>query len=168
MKTARITPKKGFTLVEIMIVVVIIGLLAALAIPAFQRVRDTARVNSFLNDIRVLEYAFEVYTLEEGSWPEDVHGGVMPPEMEGLFSEELFTEPTPIGGIWDYDEHIAAHGIVGVSIQSGNSRPLRMHLLEQAEEAFEGQGLDEGRLRVVPQFGWAEVTLVLFENSSPP
>lgn len=37
------TSKKGFTLVEIMIVVVIIGLLAAMAIPAFQKVRESSR-----------------------------------------------------------------------------------------------------------------------------
>ena len=46
--------KKGFTLVEIMIVVVIIGLLAAMAIPAFQQVRENAVGKAMTNDARQL------------------------------------------------------------------------------------------------------------------
>ena len=58
--------KKGFTLVEIMIVVVIIGLLAAMAIPAFQKVRQNAVGKALTNDARQLASAAQQYMLENG------------------------------------------------------------------------------------------------------
>ena len=62
MRTAR----NGFTLVEIMIVVVIIGLLAAMAIPAFQKVRDTSQDKAVLNNARQMSAAADQYFLENG------------------------------------------------------------------------------------------------------
>jgi type IV pilus assembly protein PilA len=57
---------KGFTLVEIMIVVVIIGLLAAMAIPAFQKVRQASQDKAVLNNARQLSAATDQYFLEYG------------------------------------------------------------------------------------------------------
>jgi type IV pilus assembly protein PilA len=56
----------GFTLVEIMIVVVIIGLLAAMAIPAFQKVRSTAQDKAVLSNLRQLAGAANVYFTTSG------------------------------------------------------------------------------------------------------
>jgi type IV pilus assembly protein PilA len=58
--------KKGFTLVEIMIVVVIIGLLAAMAIPAFQKVRENSIRGTMRNDARQVASAAQQYMLEHG------------------------------------------------------------------------------------------------------
>ncbi|MFH1497936.1 MAG: prepilin-type N-terminal cleavage/methylation domain-containing protein [Verrucomicrobiota bacterium] len=58
---------KGFTLVEIMIVVVIIGLLAAMAIPAFQKVRVESQKKAITNNIRQLTAAADQYFLEFGT-----------------------------------------------------------------------------------------------------
>ena len=62
----RIHSKQGFTLVEIMIVVVIIGLLAAMAIPAFQKVRQSSQDKAVLNNARQLSAAADQYFLENG------------------------------------------------------------------------------------------------------
>jgi type IV pilus assembly protein PilA len=63
MKTRK---NQGFTLVEIMIVVVIIGLLAAMAIPAFQKVRQSSQEKTLINDARQIAAGAQQYFLENG------------------------------------------------------------------------------------------------------
>jgi type IV pilus assembly protein PilA len=70
MKSLR--SNKGFTLVEIMIVVVIIGLLAAMAIPAFQKVRASSQDMTVLNNMRQLGGAADQYFLEYGCSTVDI------------------------------------------------------------------------------------------------
>jgi prepilin-type N-terminal cleavage/methylation domain-containing protein len=55
---------QGFTLVEIMIVVAIIGLLAAIAIPNFVRARNTSQKNSCINNLRQVDGAKNQWALE--------------------------------------------------------------------------------------------------------
>jgi type IV pilus assembly protein PilA len=57
---------QGFTLVEIMIVVAIIGLLAALAIPAFVKARKQSQGRRILNDCRQMDSAINQWALETG------------------------------------------------------------------------------------------------------
>ena len=80
--------KKGFTLVEIMIVVVIIGLLAAMAIPAFNKVREQSREKAITNNLRQIAAAGQQYILEEGVTDASYT------ELEG----DYFTDISPVAG----------------------------------------------------------------------
>jgi prepilin-type N-terminal cleavage/methylation domain-containing protein len=56
----------GFTLVEIMIVVAIIALLAAIAVPGFLRARKRSQASRILNDLRMIDSAIDQYAIETG------------------------------------------------------------------------------------------------------
>jgi prepilin-type N-terminal cleavage/methylation domain-containing protein len=69
----KLTTKKraGFTLVEIMIVVAIIALLAAIAVPGFLRARKRSQASKVLNDLRLISSAMDQYAIEANKKSED-------------------------------------------------------------------------------------------------
>jgi prepilin-type N-terminal cleavage/methylation domain-containing protein len=65
------TKHGGFTLVEIMIVVAIIALLAAIAVPGFLRARKRSQASKILNDLRMIDSAVDQYAIETSRKTDD-------------------------------------------------------------------------------------------------
>lgn len=136
----------GFTLVEIMIVVVIIGLLAAIAIPMWSSVRERTLVTGFINDLRIFRDAIEVYVLENGSYPSDGSTGTLPPELEESINAAAFTNGTPVGGEWDIEYNDSGVTCaVGVHIRPFSDETLA--LLIRVDESIDDGNPATGHFR---------------------
>jgi prepilin-type N-terminal cleavage/methylation domain-containing protein len=105
MRNTAMLRRRGFTLLEIMVAVSIIGLLAVMALPHVRKAWWRAREGSFINDLRIVAYgAIEQYAIAHGSYPVDAPVGVIPPGVEDYLGGRVdWSEETPIGGRWDWD-----------------------------------------------------------------
>ena len=138
--------KQGFTLVEIMIVVAIIALLAAIAIPNFNKARKQSQNTAFINNLRVIEHALLMYGADYKSYPPDVNGGIMPPELaKYLPPNSDWSIPTPIGGNWDYCGKV--WGIkCGIAVYDPSRTASEM---TEIDAKIDDGNLDTGHFRLV-------------------
>ena len=82
--------RKSFTLVEIMIVVAIIGLLAAIAVPSFLQARETSRKNACINNLRQIDGAKEQWALANDK------SGTVTVAMSSLVGSSNYIKASPV------------------------------------------------------------------------
>ncbi len=97
----RIKGQDGFTLIELMVVVIILGILATFLVPKLLSRPDQARVVKAKNDIKAIESALKMFKLDNGFYPTTEQGLralIKKPDIEPI--PEHYNE----GGYLDYDE----------------------------------------------------------------
>lgn len=144
---------RGFTLVEIMIVVLIISVLCTVAVPVFGRVKAKAKTSAIVNDFRVFAGAFATYAHESGSWPADADAGVLPPEMAGRIDSTAWSRKTPMGGQYNWENnqmHFGTRyqGCIVISPTPASPMPLDVNTLLEIDQAIDDGNLLNGNFRV--------------------
>jgi prepilin-type N-terminal cleavage/methylation domain-containing protein len=113
------TRKSGFTLVEIMIVVAIIGLLAAIAIPNFVKARTTAQKNACIANLKQIDGAIQQWALEQKKNTTDTYAFTDTTVLQYLKGTILPT--CPAGGTYTEGANVGVTPNCSLSASQGHS-----------------------------------------------
>lgn len=116
---------KGFTLIEVLIVVVILGVLAGVVIAQFVDARDDTEKVAFINSGRIFADAAARFQLEHGTYVNDTMPGELPDGFPDYINYTSWLAATPIGGKWDAE--LNENGIisaVGVYFDGSNNKSV--------------------------------------------
>jgi len=139
--------KHGFTLVEILVVVVILGVLAAIVLPQFASATDDARYNAFITDLNALTKAVSAYENIHGL-PPDGDSGVMPTELNIYMSPERYERATPLGGVWDVE--VEESGIVlAVGVHFNGGQTPSTQVLGRIDAMIDDGDIEAGSFREI-------------------
>lgn len=144
----------AFTLVEVMVVVVIIGMLAAAGLPGYRHLTMRSKVTALENDLRQFSTAVQTYALQQGHWPADGDPQVTPPELVNSLPSN-FNLRTPIGGVykWNYAgeggtaEGVPAKSAIMVQTVGDNRMDDDVELLEMIDKQMDDGDLTTGTIQ---------------------
>ncbi|MEM6749910.1 MAG: type II secretion system protein [Planctomycetota bacterium] len=140
----------AFTLVEILIVVAILGILAAIVVPQFASATASAGQSAFATNVRAYAQANALYYQDFGEYFEDSGTGNAPVMFGEYFDVADFESETPIGGEWDFENNGVGgyEAAVGV-VFTGAGTTQDDAFMEQVDRIFDDGDLANGGFREI-------------------
>jgi prepilin-type N-terminal cleavage/methylation domain-containing protein len=112
---------RAFTLVEIAVVILVIGLLTAMTLPAYRKITLKSKATAVTKDLRTFSDAFVSNNLQNSKWATDVGTpGQVPPELANSLPA-AFTKPTPIGGKYIWISNSTYKAALGVTTDGAST-----------------------------------------------
>lgn len=155
-QTNRLRRRRGFSLIEIMIVVTLIGLLNAIAVPALRQTRKQVQATRIANDFRQIKDSLEFALTELGSFPPDRNPGQFPPELSPYLPREAWNQAIVGNNTrWDWDNWIGRGGRpfqVGLTLRYRGGG-VDTELMQMVDGILDDGDLGTGTFRSETQFG---------------
>ncbi len=96
----------GFTIIELITIVLILGILAGVAMPRVMRWYDEAAIGATVSHLKTIALAAETLHNNTGAWPSDASAGAMPAELSDYLRPDLFAIACPVGGVYEWDTNV--------------------------------------------------------------
>jgi prepilin-type N-terminal cleavage/methylation domain-containing protein len=143
---------RAFTIVEVMVVVTIIGFLAAAGLPGYRHLTMRSKVTALENDLRQFATVVQTFALQNGRWPADGDPQTIPADLVASISPN-FAQKTPIGGVykWNYDipaDGVTAKAAIVVQTASGNPVTDDEALFLMIDKQMDDGVLETGNIQV--------------------
>lgn len=147
----RHVARRAFTLVEVLIVVVILGVLAAIVVPQFATASDDARVAAAYGSFREMREALELARINNGNrWPVDVGPGQVPNGTSRYIRVDEWTRTPPLADRWDWNGPPTWASQVSITMiaESGNESAYQQ-LWQVFDRRYDDNNLATGTYRTI-------------------